>query len=168
MHIEKSVQIRAPVEEVWSHFYDWDNVWRFQPWVVRSPLLTNVENGVGASRRCEFSDGTSLVETITKVVPGKRVEFALSEAAKPMVGGTGSISVMSRSSGITVVTVVMDIKLGLGLLNPVMGLMMKPMMRNRIKKMVESLEHYILTGQKLDPKGNKLVVPAEMPQAEAT
>lgn len=167
MQVKKSLQIQAPAKEVWIHFYDWGNVWRFQPWVVRSPLLTNIEEGVGASRRCEFSDNTSIVETITKVVSGKRIEFSLSETAKPMTGGTGYIDISERGPKSTLVEVGMDVTLGLGPLNPVMGLMMKPMMRTRITKMIESLGHHIQTGGKLDPKGNKLTVPAEMPHAKA-
>ena len=165
MQVEKSLQIQAPAQVVWQHFYDWGNVWRFQPWVVRSPLLTNIEDGVGASRRCELSDNTSIVETITNVIPGKRIEFSLSEAAMPMVDGTGSIELSPNGEKSTLVSVAMEVRLGLGPLNPIMGLMMKPMMRTRIAKMIGSLEHHIQTGQKLDPKGNKLTVPSVMPEA---
>ncbi len=165
MLIEKTVRLKASPTDIWSKFQDWGNVWRFQPWVVRSPLLSDAGSGVGASRRCEFSDKTSIVETITKVVDGRRIEMSLTETPKPMLGGIGAIE-LQPSGGGTEVTVTMDVKLGMGPLNPVMGpLMMRPMMKSRISKMLESLDHHIATGGKLDPKGKKVKVPEAMPKA---
>ncbi|MEO1028748.1 MAG: SRPBCC family protein [Pseudomonadota bacterium] len=163
MRVEKTLRLKAKPEDVWTKFKDWGGVWRFQPWVVRSPLLSETSEGVGASRRCEFTDKTSIVETITKIEEGRKIDMSLSETPKPMLGGMGSIELTPRGNE-TDVTVTMDIKLGMGPLNPIMGpLMMRPMMKGRITKMLESLEYHILTGGKLDPKGVKQTVPAVMP-----
>ncbi|MEM9715209.1 MAG: SRPBCC family protein [Pseudomonadota bacterium] len=155
MRLEHTVRVNAKAADIWTTFNDWGGVWRYQPWVVTSPLLSSNNEGVGASRRCEFVDKTSIVETITKIDVGQRIDMILSETPKPMMGGTGSI-ILSPKGKQTDVTVVMDIKLGLGPLNPIMGnLMMKPMMRNRITKMLESLEYHLETGGKIDSKGIK-------------
>ena len=160
MRVEKTVRVNATADKIWSAFNDWGGVWRFQPWVVRSPLLSSNNEGVGASRRCEFVDKTSIVETITRIEDGRRIEMVLSETPKPMKGGTATILLVPRS-GATDVTVAMDVQLGLGPLNPIMGnLMMRPMMKTRIQKMLESLEHHLKTGGKIDSKGVKHASPA--------
>ena len=162
MHAKKTVRVNAKAADIWAAFNDWGGVWRFQPWVVRSPLLSANNEGVGASRRCEFVDKTSIVETITKIDDGRRIEMRLSETPKPMKGGTAIITLQPRGSQ-TDVTVSMDVTLGLGPLNPIMGnLMMKPMMKTRIQKMLESLEYHIQSGGKIDSKGVKL------PRADAS
>ncbi|MEM7436105.1 MAG: SRPBCC family protein [Myxococcota bacterium] len=160
MHVEKTIRVNAPIEDVWNAFNDWGGVWRFQPWVQRSPLLSPNNEGVGASRRCEFFDKTSIVETITTIDEGRRIDMALSDTPKPMLGGTGSIT-LAPSGQATDVTVTMDVKLGMGPLNPIMGsLMMKPMMKKRITRMLESLDYHLHTGGKLDGKGVEHPTPA--------
>ena len=67
MKIEKTCTVSATLEQVWAAMIDWGGVWKFQPFVVRSPLLSAHNEGVGAARRCEFSDNTSIVETVTAV-----------------------------------------------------------------------------------------------------
>lgn len=163
MRVEKTLRVKANSADVWSKFKDWGGVWQFQPWVVRSPLLSEGNEGVGASRRCEFTDKTSIVETITNIEEGRKIDMSLSETPKPMLGGVGSIE-LTPKGGETDVTVTMDVKLGMGPLNPIMGpLMMRPMMKSRITKMLESLEYHIKSGGKLDPKGARQSVPTAMP-----
>lgn len=159
MQAVKTVRVNAPAADVWCAFNDWGGVWRFQPWVHRSPLLSRNNEGVGASRRCEFFDKTSIVETITSIDEGRRIDMSLSETPKPMLGGKGSIKLTPRGQA-TDVTVEMDVKLGMGPLNPIMGnLMMKPMMKKRIARMLESLDYHLKTGGKLDGKGAKHATP---------
>ncbi len=167
MRAEKTVRLNAKSADIWAAFNDWGGVWRFQPWVVRSPLLSDKNEGLGASRRCEFVDKTSIVETITKIDEGRRIEMRLSETPKPMKGGTAEITLTPRG-GQTDVTVSMDVQLGLGPLNPIMGnLMMKPMMKTRIQKMLESLDYHLATGGKIDSKGVKHGRPVNAPMMTA-
>ena len=86
MRVEQTARVNAQAKDVWAAFNDWGGVVRFQPWVVRSPLLSKNNEGVGASRRCEFSDDTSIVETISRIEEGRRIDMVLSETPKPMTG----------------------------------------------------------------------------------
>jgi ribosome-associated toxin RatA of RatAB toxin-antitoxin module len=168
MRLEHTVRVNAKASDVWAKLNDWGGVWRYQPWVINSPLLSANNEGVGASRRCEFIDKTSIVETITKIKEGRRIDMTLSDTPKPMKGGTTSIIVTPKGENQTEVTVSMNIKLGLGPLNPIMGnLMMKPMMRTRITKMLESLEYHIKTGGKIDSKGIKHIDGVASPMVAA-
>ena len=123
MYAKMTKRIDAEASEVWMAFNDWGGVWRFQPWVIRSPLLSTNNEGVGAKRRCEFVDKTSIVETVTRIEDGRAIHMSLSEAPKPMKGGTSVIRLAPRGKS-TDVTVEMDIKLGMGPLNPIMGKLM--------------------------------------------
>lgn len=163
MRVETTVHVNAASSEIWSVLSDWSGVWRYQPWVLRSPQLSDQNEGVGAARRCEFVDDTSIVETVTKWDVSRKIELELTETPKPMKGGWASIE-LNPVGAATNVTLVMDIKLGLGPLNPIMGpLMMRPMMKKRIIKMLESLEYHIKTGGKIDHKGRRHKPVAPMP-----
>ncbi|KIC47160.1 hypothetical protein RA28_05585 [Ruegeria sp. ANG-S4] len=155
MHAEMTKRVNASAEDIWAAFNDWGGIWRFQPWVVRSPLLSQNNEGVGAKRRCEFVDKTSIVETITKIEDGRAIHMTLSETPKPMKGGKSVIRLSPSGNG-TDVIVEMDIEIGMGPLGAIMGnLMMKPMMKKRVSLMLESLEHHLKTGGKIDSKGIK-------------
>lgn len=152
MRATQTLRIKGSAERVWDAFSDWGGIWRFQPWVTRSPLLSEHNEGVGASRRCEFTDGTSIVETVLEVEPGRRIVMSMADAPKPMKGGTSSIE-LTPSGAYTEVTVVIEAELSAGPLNPLLSMMMKPMMRKRVRKMLESLEFHLETGGKIDAKG---------------
>lgn len=153
MHAEMTKRVNASAADVWSAFDDWGGIWRFQPWVVRSPLLSQNNEGVGAKRRCEFVDKTSIVETITRIDEGRAIHMSLSETPKPMKGGM-SIIRLSGNGNSTDVTVEMDIEIGMGPIGAIMGnLMMKSMMKKRVSLMLDSLEHHLKTGGKIDSKG---------------
>jgi carbon monoxide dehydrogenase subunit G len=155
MRAELTKRVNARAEDVWAAFNDWGGIWRFQPWVVRSPLLSVNNVGVGASRRCEFVDKTSIVETITQIEEGRAVHMSLSEVPSPMKGGTSVIRLTPRGKA-TDVTIEMDIEIGMGPVGAIMGaVMMKPMMKKRASRMLESLEYHLNTGGKIDSSGVK-------------
>ena len=154
MKVFQSVTIDSNLKDVWHIFSDMAGIVNYHPWVIRSPLLSDCKTGVGASRRCEFQDNTSVVETITDLREYEYIKMVLSETPMPMKSGKVTASFQSKGVG-TELTIEMDVKVGLGPLGWIIGpLMMRPIIKNRIKKMALSLDHYIKTGSKFDPKGN--------------
>ena len=153
MKVFQSVIIDSKLKDVWHNFSDMAGIVNYHPWVIRSPLLSDCNVGVGASRRCEFEDNTSVVETITDLHEYEYIKMVLSETPMPMKSGTVSASFQSKGAS-TELTIDMDVKVGLGPLGWIIGpLIMRPIIKNRIKKMALSLDHYIKTGSKFDPKG---------------
>lgn len=154
MKVSKTVSIDSNPKDVWNTLSDWGGIVNYHPWVVNSPLLSNEKSGVGAARRCEFADKTSIVETITLWQEYDRIEMTLSDTPFPLKSGTGVMIVKENGSGGTTVFVELDIAVGMGPLGWIMGpLMIRPLMKTRIEKMLQSLDHYLKTGNKLDPKG---------------
>ena len=77
-----------------------------------------------------------------------------------MKGGASVIRLTPRGDA-TDVTVEVDIEIGMGPLGAIMSnLMMKPMMKKRVSLMLDSLEHHLKTGGKIDSKGVKHKSPA--------
>ncbi len=154
MKVSQSVKISSKLKDVWHTFSDMSGIVNYHPWVVRSPLLSDRNTGIGASRRCEFQDNTSIVETITDLREYQYITMTLSETPMPMKSGTVTAFLHKSGTG-TELTIKMDVKIGLGPLGWIIGpLMMRPIIKNRIKKMALSLDQFIKTGSKFDPKGN--------------
>lgn len=154
MKVFQSVKIDSKLKDVWHTFSDMSGIVNYHPWVVRSPLLSECNTGIGASRRCEFLDNTSIIETITDLHEYQYIKMTLSETPMPMKSGKVTASFQSKGTG-TELTIEMDVEIGLGPIGWIIGpLMMRPIIKNRIKKMALSLDQYIKTGSKFDPKGN--------------
>ena len=76
--------VRAPVSRVWDTISDVGTVKDWHPKVKHSPVLSAESTGVGATRRCEFYDGTSVVEQVTEAVEGRLLRVVLSEFSMPL------------------------------------------------------------------------------------
>ena len=154
MKVSKSVQIDSSLKDAWRVFADMSGVANYHPWVINSPLLSEHNTGKGASRRCEFQDGTSIVETITEWREHEYMKMTLSETPAPMKSGTVSVYFRSVNGG-TEMRMEMDVKIGLGPIGWIIGpLVVRPLIKTRFEKSVLSMDHYIKTGTKFDPKGN--------------
>ena len=62
--------IQSDSASVWAAVADIGGVHRWHPKVRQSPLLSEANEGLGAKRRCDFYDGTSVVEEVTDWVEG--------------------------------------------------------------------------------------------------
>ena len=154
MKVFKSVQIDSSLKDAWRVFADMSGVANYHPWVINSPLLSERNTGKGASRRCEFRDNTSIVETITEWREHEYMKMTLSETPAPMKSGTVSVYFRSVNGG-TEMRMEMDVKIGLGPIGWIIGpLVVRPLIKTRFEKSVLSMDHYIKTGTKFDPKGN--------------
>lgn len=60
-----SLDIDAPASKVWAALSDFSNIQLFHPNVKYTDQLSEMDRGLGASRRCNFYTGGSAVESIT-------------------------------------------------------------------------------------------------------
>jgi carbon monoxide dehydrogenase subunit G len=76
--INRSVTINASKEKVWNVLADFGNVQNLSPNVVKSYLTSEKENGVGASRHCNFASmGAQVDERITEWNEGRSFRISL-------------------------------------------------------------------------------------------
>lgn len=74
INVEKTVLVKAGINQVWDIVSDMGGVYKYHPLVKKSPVLSENAVGIGATRRCEFYDGSSVVEKITELKEGKELE----------------------------------------------------------------------------------------------
>ena len=133
---------------IWAALADFQGVHKFHPIVDTVDQLTAHDRGLGAGRRCNFYDGTSVVEKVTDIEDGRRVTVELSEFSMPLKSATASMVVTPRGVGSTDVTIEMDFIVKGGPLGAIMGaIMMRPMMKKMFGKVLAGLEHHVSTGE---------------------
>ena len=121
--------------------------------------LSDQATGPGAIRRCNFYDGTSVVEEITTVEQGRAFEVVLSDFSMPLKSATARMDVTLAGPVDCDVTLEMEFQAKGGILGDIMGaVMMRPMMRGMFKKVLAGLEHHVRTGEWIGKNG--VTVPA--------
>ena len=146
--------VNAPAERVWEVISDYGGVHKFHPMVKTSPILTKNARGLGAKRRCEFYDRTSVVEEITKWDEGKSISVVLSEASMPLKRANATIRISPINGDSSEVTLAMDYDVKYGSMGKLMDmLMMRRMMQKMFFKVLKGLEHHVVTGELIGENG---------------
>ena len=66
IHNQRTTEVDATPQEVWAVLGRFMHIQEFAPRIRTVDALTDGEDGVGSRRRCNFEDGTSLVEEVTE------------------------------------------------------------------------------------------------------
>jgi carbon monoxide dehydrogenase subunit G len=142
--VETCESIAAPSARVWAALAAFHHIDRFHPRVARVDALTDQAGGVGAVRRCNFGDGTSVVETVVDWVEGHSLQVELSEFSMPMHSAQAEFRVAEVGPDTSEVCVVMRFEPKFGVLGKLMAaMMMRPMMRRMFAEVLAGLSAHV-------------------------
>ncbi len=147
-HVTVTRIVHAEPSTVWGLIADVTAVERWHPSVQTVDLLSERATGLGAARRCNFYDGTSVHEVVTEVEDGKRIRLALSEFSLPMKHFEAEIQLSETRDGKTQVTFVADYEMKFGVLGKAMNaLMVRGQMNKLLGSVLAGLDHHAATGR---------------------
>lgn len=140
--------------QLWNILDDFGGIYRFHPAVERSPLLGRQRSGLGARRRCEFYDGSQVVEEIIDYQPGQQLTVDIVEGSLPLEQAQGTIALAPLQDGGTEVSFRIDYKPKYGPLGAVMdALVMRRSFRKLLARVLEGLETHARTGAVIGKDG---------------
>lgn len=140
--------VDADPATVWPLIADVTLVQDWHPSVERVDLLSESRTGLGAARRCNFYDGTSVREVITELEEGKRVRVHLSEFSLPMKSFEAELTLRPTDDGKTQVTFKMDYEVKFGIFGKAMNvLMVRGQMSKLLGSVLAGLDHHARTGE---------------------
>ncbi|MCP3997267.1 MAG: SRPBCC family protein [bacterium] len=133
IHFERALDIDATPDALWSVVGRFMHIDEFAPLVTSVDALTDGEDRVGSKRRCNFDDGTSVVEEVTTWEPNRRYRVRLSEmAAMPLREAYAEVSVEPLDNGGARVTWGMDYRVKYGPVGWLLGQTMMKLMMGKI------------------------------------
>jgi uncharacterized protein YndB with AHSA1/START domain len=145
--ISATREISAPASIVWGAIADIGGIHKWHPKVQQSPLLSANSQGIGASRRCEFYDNTSVVEEVIAWVEGESLTMELSEMSMPLNKAHATLRVTPKSASAAEISMEMDYAVKYGPLGWVMdAVMMRRMMGQMFDLILSGLDHHLTTG----------------------
>lgn len=132
IHHERYLTIDASPDAVWGVLSRFMHIDEFAPQITSVDALTDGEVGVGAKRRNNFTNGTSVVEEVTAWKPGSGYAVRLSDmAALPLHEASSEIRITS-TGGKSLVTWTFDYRVKYGPIGWLMGQTMMKMMMGKI------------------------------------
>ncbi len=139
--------IRAPVGQVWDIWSAFGNVADYVPAIPKSYLITDVELGIGAQRRCDISDKQIVDEEITEWIPGESYTLAVTRVeGVPMDSLIAQCKVLPEGPDTRAVIDVQYRMKGVLDLLPIGWLMCR-----QAKDHLIGLRHHVETGCTVDP-----------------
>ncbi len=135
IHFERSLDIDATPDAVWSVAGRFMHIDEFAPLVDSVDALTEGEDRVGSKRRCHFDNGTSVVEEVTAWEPNRKYRVRLSDmAALPLVEAHADVAVEALDNGGTKVIWGMDYRVKFG---PFGWLLGQTVMKRALGKVID-------------------------------
>lgn len=133
IHYERTLEINATPEAVWTILARFMHIDEFAPLVKSVDVLTDGEDGVGSKRRNIFDNGTSVVEEVTEWETNHRYRVRLSEmSTMPLHEAYAEVSVEAIDNGRSRVNWAMDYRVKFGPFGWLLGQTMMKLMMGKI------------------------------------
>lgn len=146
--------IHASPSKVWALIADVGTIVTYHPTVWAVDVLGDRTTGVGAERRCHFTDGTNVREEVTHSEPERRLHIVLSEFSMPMNKLESDwILEPGPELGTTKVTFEIQYEMKLGILGAALGaLAVNGQLRKATTSVLEGLDKHLTTGETVGPQ----------------
>lgn len=152
-HIERTLKVNVSAEKIWQVLENYSGVENFTATIKSSPIVGDIQSGLGAKRKCTFNDGSSLVEEIIEFNQGQGYKMELSEYSYPLKSMFAEMRVTKIDANTSEIFMSSEFIVKGGPLGWLMGtLLMSPMMKGVFKTVMTGLAYHAATGKRVDDK----------------
>ncbi len=146
--IERTVDIEASAEQAWAVLGRFMHIDEFHPRVSKVDVLSESTSGVGASRRCHFKDGSSVVEKVIDWQEGRGYSVELSGFSMPLNKAIATFAIAPLGPKRCQLKMGMDFEVKYGPIGWLMGqTMMRKMMGSLFLVILRGLEDRVVSGK---------------------
>jgi len=147
--------INAPSSKIWSVLSDFSNIQMFHPNVQAVDQLSEVDRGLGATRRCNFYSGGSAVEKIISWDDERQFfTCTVTELAAPILDVTAGMGVKKIDSHRSEVYIEMNYVPKWGIFGKILNvLVLRFAMQSTFNKVLKGLELHLETGELIGKNG---------------
>lgn len=144
LEITKTIDIDAPVNDLWRKLAKLDDVQDFVENVTKSYYSSEQKEGVGAERTCEVRGFGTLIEQVIEWKDGETLTYAIEGMPKIVKHAQSTWRLQPKNHVQTTVTVTSSIDTRYGVLGKLMGnLAMKPQLTRVIGGALTSFKQLV-------------------------
>jgi carbon monoxide dehydrogenase subunit G len=146
IHYQRTLNIDATPAALWAVISRFMHIDEFAPQIQSVDALTEGNDGVGSKRRCNFTDGSSLVEEVTEWQANRSYRVQLLEmTSMPLHDAYAELVLEALENGQTKVIWSMDYQVKYGpfgwlLGHTMMKLMMKKVLDSNLQSLADKVE----------------------------
>jgi uncharacterized protein YndB with AHSA1/START domain len=105
LHVTETVEIKAPLDKVWSTVKDFDGLAKWHPGFGKDELISGSNGKAGAMRKLTIKDGPVVTERLLAYDEARHsFRYTITESPLPITHYTSTISVRAGKTGMTQVT----------------------------------------------------------------
>jgi len=155
--IKNSVIINATKDSVWDILADFGNVQNLSPGIAKSYLTSDIKNGIGATRHCDFTTmGSQVEEKIVTWDKGNSFTIELYDTKNiPMIKGMNAFFELKEHKNGTQLTTVFTYHMNNMIGDLLNSLKMKKMNQKSWILFLAGIKHHVETGNNVN-KNTKL------------
>ncbi len=150
--LKRQILIHSSKQKVWDALADFGNVQDLSPNIAKSFLTSDVKNGVGATRHCDFTAmGASVEEKIVEWNEGRSVRIQIYEAKNlPMVRGMEALFEVMEQGDSTLLTGTFEYHMSHALGDFLNNLQMRKVNEKSWVRFIAGIKHHVETEEKVD------------------
>lgn len=106
LHVEQTVEIKAPVSKIWAAIKNFDSLPSWHPAFAKDEIVKGTNNQAGAVRQLTVKDGPTFTERLLKFSSKEHTfhYMIIDPSPLPIVHYRSSVSVKAGAEGSSVVT----------------------------------------------------------------
>ena len=143
----RQIAINAPKEKVWEVLADFGAVSNWAPTILESRSTTEANGGVGAERTCKHQKMGDIEERIVAWEDGHSLSYDVIEGLPFPIKSLNNTWSVSAAGENAIVSLVMEFRMGLGLLGALPALMARLPMRKEMQVSLAGLKQYVETSE---------------------
>lgn len=147
-----SKRVNASVEDVWRSWDDFGNIYKYNPNLKASRLLSSADTPtrVGTLRQCDMADGKNWVrEEIIDYKPGESMKIDVYDGSLPLKCMTGTIEVEKISEQRSRVRFTADFVPKFGIIGKLLAPLMKRQFEPLLQSMLDGNAAYVERGKEV-------------------
>ncbi len=137
MHMERTIEINAPIELVWNKISNLADIQNWTTTVIESHYHTETQSGLGAGRTCDVKGFGTLVENVLAWEENKSFTLSLEGLPAFIKEASGGWRLESVGDNKTCATVAIDMQTRFW---PIGALMEKFLLGPQFKKTLEGVQ----------------------------
>lgn len=140
--------VNAAVQDVWASWDAFGDIYKFNPNVDRSKLLSGSKaSGLGAKRRCDLADGKSFInEVITSYEPERFMAVDIYDGNIPLKSAEVSFLFEAVGASKTKIETTMEFQPKFWILGALMIPLMKVQMKKALRGMMSGNQQFVEKG----------------------
>lgn len=144
-----SKRVNASIEDVWSSWDDFGNIYKYNPGLKASRLLSSadVPTRVGTTRQCDMADGKNWVrEEVIDYKPGRSMKIDVYDSSLPLKSMVANIEFEAVTAQRTRVRFTAEFEPKFGVIGKILAPLMKRQFEPVLQALLDSNAQYVEQG----------------------